>query len=875
MKLYTKSYTMKLENIPSGNNKYQRIKAFTLRNGLRVFYEYVPDTPLVSIQAWVNTGSADEPPELAGITHLAEHMFFKGTSNKHIAAIAGEIESLGGYVNAFTSMEETVFYITIRNDFFDRALEVFAQTIINPSFDEKELKMEKKVVFDEIKRGNDDPYHTLFVNLYGIAYKNHPYGRPITGYKHTLKSFTGNSLLTYYKQWYTPANINLVIVGGVPYQHVVQKIYNAFGAVKSSGTIEHIRPKSPLQKGQRSLIKRLDVKDTYYAMGFLTPPVSHNDSFALELLSYIFGGNETSRLPRIVKNEKGLVNSIMVYHSANKYTGFFSISGTAEPEKLKKALNCIMNTISDAGNRLPTQEEIKRAKQILKSMFIYDLETVKQRAAKIGEAVVEMGGLDFIMDYTKKIDNVTVADMEKVIDKYLTPDRLNIVTILPKKKAFNKRYINIIHPTVAALDYRLTSAGDITTASFENGLRIIVKEKHTIPIVALSAVFFGDAAEEHRDRAGIINLMSMMLKKGTSYRKESDIERESDGVSGMFSHVRTKQSFGITGEFISNYIDDGLNLFSDMLLNSAFEKEEVQRAKKEIISGIRTDRDNIGLQARDAFTRFIYGGTGLSFSEKGEQNTIKRITRRDLLNMYDKLVCSRNGVVAVVGDVDKTAIIKRIAKYLSLIKTGKKYAPTAWDVSPPAHITKTEKYKMKKNQAHIITGTLTVSVNHKDRFAIFLLDQILGGQSGRLFLELRDKRGICYAVQTTGESKLNNRGWFGIYTATSPDKVELSLKVIRSEIERLYDKGINDMELEAGKRYILSDYDNRKQTALNIANMLAYNKLFGRDAGYYNRFPEFIKNVTGTDINTVIKKYFSPDSFITLVLTPDRNVRGR
>jgi len=869
MKLYTKSYTMKVDNLPIRNNKYQTIEVFTLPNGLKVFYDHVPDTPLVSIQAWVNTGSADEPEKWAGISHLIEHMFFKGTANKKIAVIAKEIESLGGYINAFTSFEETVFYITIKSMYFNRAVEVLAQTIINPSFDDTELKSEKQVVLDEIKRGKDDAYHTLFLNLYSLSYKGHPYSRPIIGYENTVRSLTRNNIFTYYKRWYTPSNINIVIAGDIPKQQVEQVTYKAFLDLKSNGIIKHIRPKQFTQLKQRSLLKRLDVKETYYAMGFITPPVTSDDSFALEVLSYILGGNDTSRLPRIVKTEQRLVDSLMVSYSSNRYTGFFSISGTTAPEKLKDAFTAIMDTIEDTSIQLPTHDEIARAKQILKSMFIYDLETVKQRAMKIGEAVVEMGGIDYIMDYTKKIDNVNLEMIGNVINKYLSPARLNVVALLPKRKVYEKRRISIVHPTNKLADYNMVHSGDVMIATFENGLRVIIKEKHTIPIIAFSALFLGDMSEEPSDKTGLLNVMSMMLKKGTHYRKESDIERESDNIAGVFSCVRTKQSFGITGEFLNKYTDDGLSLFADMLLNSTFDTDEIKHVKKDIIADIKIDRDNIGLQAKNAFLRLIYGNTPLSLSEKGSETTIKKIERNDLINAYNKFVVGKNGVISIVGDMNRFDMINKIARYLSRIKTGSIYTPPSYNIKSVKSITRTEKFRMEKNQAHIISGTLTVPVNHEDRFALMLIDQILGGQSGRMFVELRDKRGICYAVQTIGEAKLNNRGWFGIYVSTSPEKIELSLEVIKSELKKLYDSGVNDVELENSKRYVLSDYDSRKQMALTVSGMLAYNELFDRSIDYFNKFPQFIRHVTKTDVNNVIKKYLVPDKFATLVLMPD------
>ncbi|MCL4477753.1 MAG: insulinase family protein [Deltaproteobacteria bacterium] len=871
MRFHTKSYTMKLDNVSFRNNKEQKIETFILQNGLKVFYEHVPDVPLVSIQAWVSMGSADETPKLAGISHVIEHMFFKGTIDKRIKEIAKEIESLGGYINAFTSFEETVFYITIRSEYLSNAMNILAQTLLTPAFDDNELIKEKEVILDEIKRGQDDLYQLLFLNLYEASYKSHPYSRPVIGYEHTVKSFTRDTILNYYKKGYIPSNINLVIVGDVPFNQVERLAYNEFSWVKSAGEINRIRPIILRQTNQRILIKNMDTKDTYYAIGAVSKPISHQHAYTLDVLAYILGGNDTSMLPGIVKDESKLVDSINVSSFSNKYTGFFTISGTTEPDKLGAAINKIVNTITEVAKRIPTDEEIKRAKQMLKSMFIYDMETVKQRGMKIGEAIVEMGGLDYIVDYPTKIDKVDAASIAEVVDLYFKPEHLNVVTIVPQKTDLLKSNLRILNKhSVKSGEphYEIKRSEDTVIAALDSGLRIIVKEKYTIPAVAVSGVFLADSLSEPKDQIGLINVMSMMLRKGTHYRSESDIERESDNISGMFTTLRTKQSFGIIGEFLNTYIPDGLSIFSDMLLNPVFKEEELAKTKKDIISGLKIDKDNIALQARNEFIKLIYKGTRLSIQEKGDEHTLKSIDRKSLITSHENLVAGKNGVIAIAGAVDKFKILKQISSYLSEIKTGKMHIPDTHTVDAVLHKSKTVRYDMEKKQAHIITGVLTMPVNHEDRFPLILLDQILGSQSGRLFLELRDKRGLCYAVNTTGETKYKNKGWFGIHTATSAEKVEASLEVIKEELAKLYDYGVNDDEIEYSKRYVLSDYDNRKQVALTVASMLAYDELFEQGIDYFTEFPSHIKAVTRQDMNNIIKKYFSPDSFTTLVLIP-------
>ncbi len=186
---------------------------YQLPNGLRVVLQENHAAKVVAFQAWVAVGSADEPPELAGIAHVFEHMLFKGTARRGVGQIAREVEAAGGEINAWTSFDQTVYHLVLASRFFDTGLDILADALQNSSFDPKELERELKVVLEEVKQGEDNPSRVATQALFGAAFTRHPYRRPVIGYTKTVKSFTRERLLDFFRRWYVANNVTLVVVG--------------------------------------------------------------------------------------------------------------------------------------------------------------------------------------------------------------------------------------------------------------------------------------------------------------------------------------------------------------------------------------------------------------------------------------------------------------------------------------------------------------------------------------------------------------------------------------------------------------------------------------------------------------------------------------
>src|SRR3990170_5662422 len=205
-----------------------------LDNGLTVVIEEERSAPVVSVQMWVKVGSADEPQKLAGISHVFEHMLFKGTEKKGVGQIATMIESVGGDINAYTSFDNTVYHLTVPSRYFGTGLDVISDAIQHSSFDPAELKKELEVVLEEIRMNEDNPGRRLFKSLLGTSFTTHPYGRPVIGYVDTVKTFTRKDILRFFKKWYVPNNMVLVIVGDVDHDEALKAIKDSFKGFKSA-----------------------------------------------------------------------------------------------------------------------------------------------------------------------------------------------------------------------------------------------------------------------------------------------------------------------------------------------------------------------------------------------------------------------------------------------------------------------------------------------------------------------------------------------------------------------------------------------------------------------------------------------------------------
>src|SRR5215475_6042526 len=466
----------------------------TLENGLQVAIQEDHFAPVVAIQMWVKAGSADETPDVAGAAHVHEHMIFKGTERRPVGAIAAEVESSGGQINAFTSADHTVYHLILASRHFTTGLDIIADSMQHSTFDPHELAKELQVVMEEWKRGEDSPTSRAATELFRLAYQTHPYGRPVIGFRETIEALNRDRVLNFYQRWYHPNNMTLVIVGDVNGEAARQEVVRLFAPQRAVDLPIRPRTLEPQQKGLRLSVVDMNVEEIYLYVSFPIPAADHKDVFALDLLSYILGGGESSRLVQTLQADKELVNWISAHAYTPQDTGLFIIAAALEQDKIRPTLEEILVALFRCKQMLVSPAELARARTNLESDFIYRRETVQGQARQLGFFLTVFGDPDYEGQYLNGLAAVTRQDLQRVAQRYFSPDSLSLVFLgataeasLPtaaEVQALCERLDTQFAPVVLPAAKR---DGRISFTTLDNGVRLIIKEHHAVPVMALQA----------------------------------------------------------------------------------------------------------------------------------------------------------------------------------------------------------------------------------------------------------------------------------------------------------------------------------------------------------------------------------------------------
>ncbi|MEN3013265.1 MAG: pitrilysin family protein [Endomicrobiia bacterium] len=389
-----------------------------LDNGLTVLLKRYSTLPLVSIQVWVKVGSIYESEEINGISHFLEHMVFKETSKYTSTVISKKIEYYGGIINAGTSKEYTVYYIDIPKEGIKDAIDVLSQLVFYATFPDEEIQKEKNVIIEEIKRLEDQPMNVLYENFNALLFTKTPYKWRIIGRKENIQSFTKNQVKEFYQNFYHPQNMVLSICGDINYEEIEKLIRESFGKINGFSYTKSI--KSDLKEDPKSdiiEIKKHKVQHLYFLCGFLGPNINEFEQYAGDITSVILGEGVSSRLYKILREEKKLVYEIHSGFYTQMGPSVFYILGICEPQNFEEAIRAIKNVISNLKTEGPTEEELIKAKNILLTRWYLNNENVHSIASTLAWWEMFLS-LDAANSYIENINNVSKEDVKNFLEKY-------------------------------------------------------------------------------------------------------------------------------------------------------------------------------------------------------------------------------------------------------------------------------------------------------------------------------------------------------------------------------------------------------------------------------------------------------------------------
>ncbi|MFB7139507.1 M16 family metallopeptidase [Gottfriedia sp. NPDC056225] len=390
----------------------------TCKNGVRVVIENISTVRSVALGVWIKTGSYNETPELNGVSHFLEHMFFKGTKTRNAKEIAESFDSIGGQVNAFTSKEYTCYYAKVLDTHADYALEVLGDMFFNSTFDEGELEKEKNVVLEEIKMYDDTPDDLVHDLLSKVMYETHPLGYPILGTEETLKTFNGDTLRQYMNDFYTPDQVVISIAGNID-ESFIKRVEDLFGNYE--GKKKDVNFGIPtIHYGEIS--RKKETEQAHLCIGYRGLELGHKDLYPLIALNNILGGSMSSRLFQDVREQKGLAYSVFSYHSAYQDSGMVAIYGGTGKSQVNQLFETIQETLKVLKADGISEKELINCKEQLKGNLMLGLESTNSRMSRNGKNELMIGHHRSLDEIIKLIDDVTIENVNDIANFVFTDD---------------------------------------------------------------------------------------------------------------------------------------------------------------------------------------------------------------------------------------------------------------------------------------------------------------------------------------------------------------------------------------------------------------------------------------------------------------------
>ena len=404
----------------------------TLSNGIRVVSETLPKSRSVSIGVWVKVGSRHEAPEIGGISHFIEHLFFKGTQKRSAKDIAIEMDSLGGEMNAFTTQETTTFYAKVVDEHLPVAIDILSDILLGSKFDPVDMEKERKVILEEIKGVEDTPddyIHELFTNT---VWPDNSLGRPILGTKETIKALTHQDIISYIERYYSPKEIVISVAGNFEHARLIELLNASFGKLSRGGD-----PKKELTPAFTSAVgvKKKQLEQVQICMGCKGLYYTHEDRYAISALNTVLGNSMSSRLFQEVREQNALAYSIYSYVTSYRDTGLLTVYAGADPSNALEVVRLVMKELRKIKEEGITPAEEKRVKNQIKGSMVLSLESSNSHMSRVARQEIYFGKYLSIDDIIKGVEKVTAEQIRNLAQQLFTRENIALTILGPLTRA--------------------------------------------------------------------------------------------------------------------------------------------------------------------------------------------------------------------------------------------------------------------------------------------------------------------------------------------------------------------------------------------------------------------------------------------------------
>ena len=827
------------------------VRLITLEHGLTLIVGEDPSAPVVSAQAWCRAGSIHEDRWLgAGLSHVLEHMLFKGTTNRPGSRIDQEVQEAGGAMNAYTSFDRTVYWINVPSTGARVALDILADIMQHATLPEEELAKEMDVIRREMDMCRDNPAQHSARRLFETAYTVSPYRYTVIGYPEIFNQLTRADVLGYYREKYVPNNLFFVVVGDVKADAVVEQLRAAFAGARARPLPPVVLPVEPRQVAPRELFEEGATELAHLHFAWHIPEVRHPDVPVLDVLSGLLGLGRSCRLYQQVRERRGLVTSIEAWTYNPGGEGLLGISATCQADKFPAASAAILAEVDRLQQDLADPAELTKAVKQFVAATLATRKTMQGQAQDLGGNWLVAGDLNFSARYLERVKAVTAEDVRRVARAYLTAENRTHYALLPKGRAPG-----------AGVTVSVPAEQPAARVRLPNGLRLLLKADTRLPFVEFRLVLLGGVLTETPATNGVSQLLARMWMQGTTRRSAEDLARTIESVGGHLDTYSGNHSLGLTAEVLREDFALGLELLAEVLRQPAFPMDALERERQMQLAAIRAQKDHLLHVAFRRMCRQLFGEATYGLDPLGTEASVSALGLDDLRRCQDRLVSPDRAVLAVYGDVDPDAAAAAVEKVLG------DWTPVPGpDPAPPlppgaGRVTETA----DKQQSVLVVGYPGTTLHDPDRYALDLIQEACSDLGSRLFLRVRDRLGLAYYVGAQHFPGLAP-GYFAFYAGTAPAHAAQVEAELLAEALALRAGGLTPEELRRAQAKVIGQRKIARQDLGQLAMTQALDELYGLGYANTDTEDERFAAVTVEQTRAVAEKYLRPEAAVIAVV---------
>jgi zinc protease len=849
------------------------VKTVTLPNGHVIHVVEKRDQPIVTIDTWVKTGSAQETAENNGVSHFLEHLIFKGTPSHKAGEADHIIESKGAVFNAGTSNDFTHYYLTLPSSFFNQAVALHADMLLNAVVPSDELARERPVVQEEINRSTDNPQRQLFAAFMKQVFPGHGYSLDTLGPKSLIGKIRRENILGYYYHWYQPSRFNTIVVGDVSTQQAVDAVKKAFAgkdprALKAAGKVSYVPPAArsirPVTKPSAQVSGLNTINTLYWTVGWQAPKAAKlDDVVALDAAMFALGGGRNSRLYKRLVEDQPLVTNVSAYNMTLKDAGTAQVYIETKPEQWKAVSQVVKEELHHLLNTGITQDVLDAFKIQTLTDKRFNQESTDGLANNIGyfSTVSQLADMD---KYVEKVQDLTVGDVKKAVKKYMVLDKTTSMAIAPSKQvqailADTTPWVNTLAsaPTKAAAEpTAVTKAPTIERVTLPEGVRLLLNPLAGAQTTTLK--LFAEGGRRVETKPGLAAIAATLLTKGTQSRTAQDINELLEAKGLSLSAASRDDVLEVSASATQDEWPTLQTLLLDVLQHNNITQAELDKAKTRAKQAILASRDDLSTRASETFYQALYPNHPYGAVGQRVLDSLDSITLDDVKTYLGQSFNPKGLTVVVSGNlpVQPTETVRQLVQQLPYTDKAaeKTDNPLTAQTLQPAKTGVHEVTLPTVAATRLIQGYQLPGIASPDYPVAKVLAAILGnGLSSRLFTELREKQSLAYEIYAAVQPGLQ-ASTLTLVAGTDPKNQAAVEKGFALQLQRLADTPLTPTELQAVQDKLVGQFALAHETPAEQAYYLGYYEAMGLGFEFDKTYPKKVKAVTADQVQALAKQ---------------------